>query len=89
MIREEMTDADAFAVYAKAAPKASAGHAVKPLAFYGKHEVLEGEEAEAVAILEFPDYEQAKAWYDSREYQEAMKNRLKGARYRVLVVEGL
>ncbi len=89
MIREEMTDAEAFQQYAKMAPKASAGHPVKPLAFYGGHEVLEGDACEGVVVLEFPDVEQARAWYESPGYQEAMQFRLKAARYRVIIVEGV
>ncbi len=89
MIREEMTDAEAFQEYARQAPKASAGHAVTPRAFYGRHEVLEGPDCEGVVVLEFPDFEQAKAWYQSPEYQQAAQSRFKGARYRVLIVEGV
>lgn len=89
MIREEMTDAEAFKEYAQLAPKASAGHAVTPRAFYGRHETLEGDDCEGIVVLEFPDYDQAKAWYESPAYQEAMQYRLKGARYRVIFVEGV
>ena len=89
MIREEMTDAEAFQQYAKLAPKASAGHQLSPLAFYGPHEVLEGPACDGVVLLEFPDVERARAWYESPEYQEALQYRLKGARYRVLIVEGI
>ena len=89
MIRDEMTDADAFGQYAKSAPGASAGHAVTPRAFYGRQEIKEGPECEGVAILECPAFEQAKAWYESPEYQEVMQHRLRGARYRVVIVEGM
>ncbi len=89
MIREEMTDEEAFQQYAKLAPKASAGHALTPRAFYGRHEVLEGDNCEGVVVLEFPDVDQAKAWYESPQYQEALQFRLQGARYRVLIVDGV
>ena len=89
MLREEITDADAFAEYAKLAPKASAGHAVTPKAFYGRHETFEGDDFGGIVVLEFPDFEQAKAWYQSPEYQAAMQHRLKGASYRVMIVDGL
>lgn len=89
MIREKTKDADAFAKYAESAPAASAGHAATPKAFYGQQEVKEGQDCEGVAILEFPDYAQAKAWYESPEYQAVMQHRLAGADYRVIIVEGM
>jgi uncharacterized protein (DUF1330 family) len=89
MIREEMTDAQAFDTYAKAASATLANHALKPLAFYGPHEVKEGDDCDGVVILEFPDLEQANGWYHSPEYQEAMAHRLRGARYRVIMVDGV
>lgn len=89
MIREEMTDAEAFQEYAKLAPKASAGHEVTPRAFYGRHEVVEGPDCEGVVVLEFPDFDQAKAWYESPQYQEAAQLRFKGARYRVMIADGV
>jgi hypothetical protein len=43
--------------YLKRPPPLWAGHAVTPLAVYGRQEVLEGEEVEGVAILEFPSFD--------------------------------
>jgi len=40
-------------------------------------------------VLEFPDAEAAKGWYFSPAYQEAKAHRLKGAKYRVLLVNGV
>jgi uncharacterized protein (DUF1330 family) len=88
MIRERMKDAAAFAEYGKLAPAARV-EGLKALAFYGKHEVVEGEGAEGVVILEFPDMASAKGWYNSPAYQAALVERLKGADYRVIFVEGI
>jgi uncharacterized protein (DUF1330 family) len=33
--------------------------------------------------------EQARAWYDSEEYQKALPHRLKSADYQAIIVEGL
>lgn len=87
-IREATTDAAELQQYASKAPAARAGHDITRVAFYGKHEVLEGPEAEGVAILRFPDMDAARAWYESPAYQEALQHRLKGAQYRLLLVEG-
>jgi uncharacterized protein (DUF1330 family) len=45
--------------------------------------------AEGMAILEFPTFEEAKAWYLSPAYQEASKHRFQGGDYRFILVEGL
>jgi len=74
--------------------RAQAGHFVadyglRPLAVYGALDTLEGEAPDGVIILQFPDAAQARAWYDSPEYQEAKALRQKAATYRALLVEGL
>lgn len=89
MLRDAMTDAEAFARYAAAAPKASAGHPLRPLAFYGTPEVLEGPPVDGIVILKFPDMAAARAWYYSPAYTAARADRLAGADYRVLIVEGV
>jgi uncharacterized protein (DUF1330 family) len=40
-------------------------------------------------MLEFPDLETAKRWYDSPEYQEVRKLRDGAANLRMVAVEGL
>lgn len=87
-IREKMIDAEEFAQYAQKAPLARAGHDITRVAFYGQMEVLEGPPTDAAAILRFTDMAAARAWYTSPAYQEALPHRLKGAEYRVLLVEG-
>jgi uncharacterized protein (DUF1330 family) len=87
-IRDKTLDAAEFAQYAQKAPNARTGHDISRVAFYGQMEVLEGPPAEGVAILRFPDMAAAKAWYDSPAYQEAREHRLKGAEYRLFLVEG-
>jgi uncharacterized protein (DUF1330 family) len=42
-----------------------------------------------VVILEFPTFEQAKNWYHSPEYQEAVRLRNLCARSRVFIVDGI
>jgi uncharacterized protein (DUF1330 family) len=50
---------------------------------------MEGDPAEGVVLLQFPDMDAAKAWYGSPAYQDAKQHRLKGADYRVIFAEGL
>ncbi len=42
-----------------------------------------------MAIVEFPSFDEAKAWYDSPAYREAREHRFKGADYRVVIVQGV
>jgi uncharacterized protein (DUF1330 family) len=89
LIRDRMIDAEEFAAYGVKAREARGGHAVTPLAFYGAQEVLEGPDVEGAVILRFPSFAEAQAWYRSPAYQAALQHRLKGAAYRVMIVEGV
>jgi uncharacterized protein (DUF1330 family) len=77
---------DAYLAGNSAAPPVAG---LKPLAIYGELETLEGEPADAVVLLEFPDRAAANAWYHSESYQELINLRLKAAPYRCMMVEGL
>ena len=93
-IREEpVKDASALASYS-AQNRANAAlfieqYAIRPLAVYGDMEVLEGDDADGVVLLEFPSMEAARAWYDSPEYQAAITARHEATRYRAILFEGL
>lgn len=55
----------------------------------GKAELIEGaKEPARIVVIEFPDAEAAKRWYNSPEYQEALKIRLANSTGRVILVEG-
>jgi uncharacterized protein (DUF1330 family) len=88
-MRERTHNPSELKIYSEKAPAAMEGHAVTPLAVYGRQEVIEGPEVEGAAILEFPTFEEAKAWYDSSAYREAREHRFKGANYRAFIVEGV
>jgi uncharacterized protein (DUF1330 family) len=88
-VRDRITDPDEFKRYAEAAPAARAGHAMTPRAFYGAIDTLEGDPVDGAVILEFPSIAEARGWYDSPIYQAAREHRLKGAEYRVFIVEGV
>ncbi|MFT3966446.1 MAG: DUF1330 domain-containing protein [Sphingobium sp.] len=83
-------DPAAMDAYRAAGPgvAASGDWKLKPLAAYGALETLEGEEADGVVLLEFPDMAAARAWYDSPAYSEARTHRLKAAPYRAYLFEG-
>jgi uncharacterized protein (DUF1330 family) len=55
----------------------------------GKSELIEGTpEPARIVVIEFADMAAAKRWYNSPEYQEALKIRLANSTGRVLLVEG-
>lgn len=87
--RERMRNAEEYERYREQSRSANAGHALKPLALYGKHEMLEGPAIEGAVILEFPSMEAARAYYGSAAYQEAVQHRFLAADYRVFIVEGV
>ena len=89
LIREKLRDAEAMKRYAEGAGEARHGHDLKPLAFYGACETLEGAAADGVVVIEFPDRAAAKAWYESPAYAAAREHRFQGADYRVILVDGL
>ena len=39
-----------------------------------------------MVILEFPTFDEAKAWYDSPAYRKVREHRYKGADYRAIIV---
>ncbi|TGD71755.1 DUF1330 domain-containing protein [Mangrovimicrobium sediminis] len=85
----EIRDPDSLAEY-KARTRAARGeHALTPRVVYGAIEPLEGQPPEAVIMVEFPTVEEARAWYNSPEYQDALPYRLGAADYRAIIVEGI
>ena len=61
---------------------------VKFLVRPGPVDVLEGAAVEGIVMLEFPTLEEAKTWYNSPTYQEALKHRFAGAECHAFMVPG-
>jgi uncharacterized protein (DUF1330 family) len=76
-------------LYRDMAPAALAGHPITFRVAHGRKEVVEGPDFEDIMMLEFPTFEEAKAWYNSSAYQAASEHRFKGADYRAIIVEGV
>lgn len=88
-IRNKITDPAEMETYKSLAPLAAAKFPNKNnLASYGKCEALEGPPVQGVVLIEFPTYEEAKAWYDSPEYQKAKSHRIRGSDYQFILFEG-
>ncbi len=88
-VKERTTNQAELDIYAQKAGASGAGHALTRRAVYGRHEVLEGPPIEGAVVLEFPTFEEARAWYQSPAYQDAVKHRWAGAEYRAFIIEGL
>ena len=85
----DVSDMDAYQEYGKRAPAAHQKFGAKILARGGRSLGLEGDPPPGrIVILEFESLEQAQAFYDSPEYQEAKKYREGVADMRMMVVEG-
>ena len=57
----------------------------------GRHEAIEGQWQPArIAMLRFPSYEQARAWYDSETYRQARRQRAGATEhFNMVLVEGV
>lgn len=88
-MRERTRDVSELKTYSQKAPATLTGQPITLLAVYGRQEVLEGAQLEGVALLRFPSFDAAKAWYDGPAYREARKHRFSGADYRAVIVEGV
>ena len=84
----DVHDPEAYARYAALAPEAMKKFKARVLARGGKAEALEGAARSRNVILEFDDYETAKAYYHSVEYQTARAHRIGAADFHMTLVEG-
>ena len=85
----EVTNPAGYEAYRPLAGASIAQYGGKFLVRGGKAELLEGSPDPArVVVIEFADVAAAKRWYNSPEYQEALKIRLANSKGRVLFAEG-
>ena len=89
VLREEpLQDPAAMAEYQRMTRQIKTEIKPKPLVVYGAMEQLEGDKPDGVVMLEFPTVEDAKAWYNSPDYQAALPHRLRAAKHRAVIVDG-
>jgi uncharacterized protein (DUF1330 family) len=88
-LRHRMKDEAEFEIYHQKAPASLVGRKFKVLAQYGRTRVTSGDDPGVVAIMEFPTFEDAEAWYESPEYQEAAKHFQAGADVSCFILDGL
>ena len=91
IVEMQISDPEQYQQYMAAAPAAVAAAGGEYLVRGGRHETLEGDWQPArIAMLRFPSFEQAKAFYDSEMYRLARAKR-DGATefFNLILVEGI
>ncbi len=85
-----VTDPQRYEEYRRLVPATLARHGGRFLVRGGAVETKEGGWTPArLVVLEFASMAQARNWYDSPEYQQALAIRLKTANSKVIFAEGL
>jgi uncharacterized protein (DUF1330 family) len=90
IVETDIHDPEQYAQYQAGSPAAVHSGAGRFVVRGGELAVLEGDwDPSRLVILEFPDLETAKRWYDSPEYQEAKRLREGAASLRMVAVQAL
>jgi|SRR5271165_3016456 len=85
----EVTDPIAYERYKAAGQAAVAAVGGRYVVRGGEPIALEGEhDGRRIVLLEFPDLETARRWYDSERYREAREIRKDAARFTMLLLPG-
>jgi len=83
-------DSAAYAIYRPLAGASIAAHGGRFIVRGGEAKRLEGDgPAGRNVVVEFPSVAAAKAWYNSPDYQEALKIRLAASTGSLVIVEGV
>ncbi|MDG5975208.1 hypothetical protein H010_08121 [Hydrogenophaga taeniospiralis CCUG 15921] len=87
----QISNMEQYQQYMAAAPAAVAAAGGEYLVRGGRFEALEGDWQPArIAMLRFPSYEQAKAFYDSEMYRQARAKRAGATEFfNLVLVEGV
>jgi uncharacterized protein (DUF1330 family) len=83
-------DPETYRAYTARSPAIIAKHGGRILARGGATEVLEGSaDNRRVVVVEFPSMEAARAFYNSKEYQQAKEIRSPASEAQFLIVQGV
>ncbi len=87
----QISNPEQYKEYMAAAPAAVKAWGGEYLVRGGKHEVMEGQwQPSRIAMLRFPSYEKAKAFYDAEQYRAARAKRAGAtAFFNMVLVEGV
>ena len=84
----EVTDPDGYAEYVAPANASVLRHGGRFVVRGGPSEIIEGDWAGRMVVLEFESVEAARAWYDSDDYQACLPLRLQSSKGRMIAVDG-
>ena len=89
VVHLDVTDPEQFEEYREKVPATIAQYGGRYLVRAGAMQTMEGDELPPrTVVLEFDSVEQAKAMYNSPEYQAAKEKRIGAADFNMIVVEG-
>ena len=90
IVETDIHDPEQYERYRAASPGAVHAGGGRFVVRGGELAVLEGDWTPSrLVVLEFPDLEAAKRWYDSPEYEEVKRLREGAANLRMVAVQGL
>ena len=90
IIETDIHDPEQYELYKQATPAAVAAYGGRFIVRGGQLAVLEGDwQPKRLVLLEFPDLDAAKRFYESPEYQKAKRLREGAARFNMVAVEGV
>jgi uncharacterized protein (DUF1330 family) len=90
VVETDVHDAEKYERYKQASPSAVAAGEGRFIVRGGEIAVLEGDwQPKRLVLLEFPDLEAAKRFYESPEYQAAKRLREGAADFNMVAVEGV
>jgi uncharacterized protein (DUF1330 family) len=90
IVETDIHDPEQYELYKQASPGAVAAGGGRFIVRGGELAVLEGDwQPKRLVLLEFPDLDAAKRFYESSEYQAAKRLREGAAHLRMVAVEGL
>lgn len=90
VVETDIHDPDQYELYKQASPNAVTAGGGRFIARGGELAVLEGDwQPKRLVLLEFPNLDAARRFYDSPEYQEAKRLREGAARLNMVAIEGV
>ena len=87
--RIDVTDAETYARYTARTPAAAASFGGRFLVRAGRCVQVEGEGRARNIVIEFPDFDTARAFYASDTYQEILPTALRASVRDLMIVEGV
>jgi len=90
IVEIEVREPTEYEAYKRLVPASLAAYGGRFIVRGGATESLEGDwMPERLVVLEFPSVERARQWWASPEYRDAKAIRMRTARTRMIVTEGL